>query len=218
MNRAFRIACAVFACGCGSTTSVEAGSDATSDNPTSHAGADPDGTTGDGSSDMDGGTDGGGGADGAGGGGDAPRGGDAPTGDDAMSGWDAMTGADATTGDAAFAMDGGGSDVLTADGACKCQPYWCGCGPCGAGQIACTVDRPACARGCLSSCPELQQVTCGCDQGRCVRSGVDASVACFIDQDCPAGDCCAHVGSSASDIASGTCTMAPNTCCGAGCP
>jgi hypothetical protein len=141
MNRAFWIASALFACGCGSTASVEAGSDATSENPTSHVGAAQDGTTDDRSSDTDGGEDG------AGGGGDATRGGDALTGDDAMPSRDAMTGPDATTGDAALAMDVGGSDVLASDGACKCQPYWCGCGACGAGQIACTVDRPVCARG-----------------------------------------------------------------------
>jgi hypothetical protein len=212
MSRAFWITFALLACGCGSSTSVEAGADATSDGASSHDGTAPDATTDDGASNADGG------ANGADGGGDATRGGDAPTGDDATSGRDAITGEDATTGDAALPMDGGGPDVLTADGACACQRYWCGCGPCSAGQIACTVGRAGCARGCNSSCPELQQVMCGCDQGRCVRSGVDASIACFIDQDCPIGDCCAHVGSSAPDIASGTCTMAPNACCGAGCP
>jgi hypothetical protein len=214
MRRVFWLGCALWACGCGTSALVEAGADATSDSASNYDdSASSDGISHHESSD----------ADAAGGGGDATQDGRLPTGDDAPSGADSITGADAaTTGDGALPMDSGSSDVLTdvltADGGCACQRYWCGCGPCSAGQIACTAGHAVCARGCASSCPELQQVVCGCDQGRCVRSGVDASIACFIDQDCPVGDCCAHVGSSAPDIASGTCTTSPNACCGAGCP
>src|ERR1700681_2996960 len=63
MNRSFSIASALLACGCGSTTSVEAGSDATSDSPMSHVGPAHDGTTDDGSSETNGATDAAGGAD-----------------------------------------------------------------------------------------------------------------------------------------------------------
>jgi hypothetical protein len=126
---------------------------------------------------------------------------------------DGGTGIDAATAGDAGSMADAAADVLTADGACACQPYWCGCGTCDPAQIACAVNPPPCTRGCASSCVALQQVTCTCDQGRCIRSGVDAStIGCLVDQDCPLGDCCAHLPTGSS------CATAPNTCCTLPCP
>jgi hypothetical protein len=132
------------------------------------------------------------------------------------------TGGDATASDGSpsdgaanegAASDAGGSDVTSGDGACACEPYWCGCGACNPGDIACTVNPPPCNRGCASSCPELQQTTCSCEEGRCIRSGVDASaIGCLKDEDCPQGDCCAFAQGA------GHCATSPNTCCITPCP
>jgi hypothetical protein len=105
------------------------------------------------------------------------------------------------------------SSVYASDGACECKPYWCGCGTCDPAQIACTVNAPSCARGCLSSCVAFTQVSCTCDpSGRCVRSGVDAAtIGCLENQDCPVGDCCART-APASDV-TGSCVAAPNAAC-----
>ena len=124
------------------------------------------------------------------------------------------SGADSSITDAAL-FDTSTFDVLAADGACACQPYWCGCGTCDPNRISCTPNPPVCALGCLSSCPELAQVTCTCDQGRCIRGGVpDASfTGCRQDVDCPPGDCCAL------HSPGGSCVAAPNNCCaGSGTP
>jgi hypothetical protein len=117
---------------------------------------------------------------------------------------------DASAVDAGLDLDSG---VFAPDGACECQPYWCGCGVCDPAQIACTVGAPACARGCLSSCVALTQVACSCDlRGRCVRSGVDAAtIGCMQTRDCPVGDCCART-APASDT-TGSCVAAPNASC-----
>jgi hypothetical protein len=116
------------------------------------------------------------------------------------------------------AVDGGGGDVILPDGACGCMPYWCGCGQCNPSQIACTANPPPCGLGCASGCPELQQVTCTCQDGRCVRGGIDAGgIGCVVDQDCPPGDCCAHVGPVGPGHL-GQCKPNGDMCCGAGCP
>jgi hypothetical protein len=132
---------------------------------------------------------------------------------------DALGGADGSIGDSSqdydtgAIVDAGGSEVNAPDGACLCEPYWCGCGACDPAQIACAVDPPPCTRGCLSSCPPLAQVTCSCDRGRCIRSGVDAStVGCLTIDDCPPGQCCALAQGH------GTCATPPNTCCNVPCP
>ena len=111
-------------------------------------------------------------------------------------------------------IDAGPGDVYAADGACACVPYWCGCGACNPGDIACTVNPPACSRGCVSSCPQLQQTTCTCSpEGRCLREGIDAStIGCLADEDCPVGDCCAFAQGK------GTCAPNGNTCCKTPCP
>jgi hypothetical protein len=129
------------------------------------------------------------------------------------------SGSDATAGDApptdGTAGDtgdaGGGGDA--ADGGCACEPYWCGCGACNPGDISCSVSPPPCDRGCASSCPELAQTTCSCEEGRCIRGGIDASaVGCLKDEDCPQGDCCAFAQGA------GHCATSPNTCCINPCP
>lgn len=117
----------------------------------------------------------------------------------------------------ASAVDSNATDldagVLAPDGACLCRPYWCGCGVCDPGQVACTVSAAVCARGCNSSCVELTQVACSCNPtGRCARSHVDAAaIGCLQDQDCPVGDCCAR--SSPAFDTTGSCVAAPNAAC-----
>jgi hypothetical protein len=106
-------------------------------------------------------------------------------------------------------------DVYAPDGACLCGPYWCGgCGEqCDPITIACTVGPPACSPGC-AQCPALAQVTCACEDGRCIRGGLDAKVVgCVRDQDCPSSDCCSHVGAAYL----GTCMPSPYPCCGTPC-
>jgi hypothetical protein len=213
MTRAWFLAGAFFALGCGSPTG-ESGPDATSDGTTGDIGIGDDakgpteggGVTGDaGGPDSDVVAEGGGAPDGS-----SADGADGAGGSDGAGDHDSgAMGSDSSIADA------GVSDVIAADGACKCQPYWCGCGACSPGQIACTVDPPVCARGCASSCPELQQVACSCDQGRCVRGGIDAAaIGCLQDEDCPPGNCCAHIS------ANSFCATAPNQCCvgGIACP
>jgi hypothetical protein len=194
---------AALALGCGSSSATQGNADARSDAPggggddatgsTPDAPGSPDSTgTGDGTRPPDsaGATDAQG----------VPDGSDAPTGGDSSSGP-----TDASPID--------GPDVYSADGACTCQPYWCGCGACNPGYIACDINPPVCALGCMSSCPEFAQVTCTCDQGRCVRGGVDAStIGCVQDVDCPDGNCCAHAQGK------GYCAPAGNTCCRVACP
>ncbi len=130
-----------------------------------------------------------------------------------LGGADAM--ADGTTDGSSSdsATDSGGGDVLAPDGACECVPYWCGCGACDPGAIACTVNPPPCALKCMSSCTALQQTTCTCDQGRCIRHGIDAgSIGCIHDEDCPPGGCCAHVG-AVGPGGLGHCSTPPDPCC-----
>ena len=140
---------------------------------------------------------------------DGPSGTDGATatdGDASPDGSDASGGLDSSS-DVALA------DVYGADGGCACEPYWCGCGTCDPSQIACDISPPVCARGCASSCAEIAQTTCTCDQGRCVRGGIDASsIGCVQDLDCPVGDCCARAQGK------GFCATAPNTCCTVACP
>jgi hypothetical protein len=209
-TRAWFLTGAILALGCGSPTGASA-PDATSDGRTGEIAT---GDDANGATDGSGATDGGGVTDGAGGpdsdgvveAAGAPDGGSADAANEHDSG---AKGSDSSIADAGI------SDVIAADGACKCQPYWCGCGACSPGQIACTVDPPVCARGCASSCPELQQVTCSCEQGRCVRGGIDAAaIGCLQDEDCPPGNCCARIS------ANSFCTTAPNQCCAGGiaCP
>jgi hypothetical protein len=126
---------------------------------------------------------------------------------------DATIGTDAPTDGGG----GGGGDVLLADGGCGCAPFWCGCGVCDPTTIACTVNPPPCGLGCASACPELTQVTCQCENGRCIRGGIDAGgIGCIHDEDCPSGDCCAHAGHPLAGT--GQCQPAGSTCCIAACP
>ncbi len=183
--------------GCGSSSTNQGALDATSDGAGAEGGELADDGVG---------TDGIGPSDDAALAGDRAIGGDAGTAHDAGSPSDGSTPVDSS-------FDAEVADVYTADGGCGCQPYWCGCGPCDPAQIACTVNPPVCARGCLSSCPEMAQTTCACNQGRCVRGGIDASsIGCVLDTDCPVGDCCARAQGKAF------CATAPNTCCNVACP
>jgi hypothetical protein len=193
----------VLASGCGSSSAGQGSADATSDAATGESGNVGDdgtgGTDAPGSPDSPSSGDGAGASDGAPGA-DA-RG--SPDGSDASAGTDSSSDAGAFDG----------PDVYSADGACNCQPYWCGCGACDPGLIACDIKPPVCALGCASGCPELAQATCTCDQGRCVRAGIDAStLGCVQDVDCPAGSCCARIQGKAF------CTPAPSTCCTVACP
>jgi hypothetical protein len=184
--------------GCGSSSSSTGTPDATSDAPGGSSGGD-DGTR---SATEDSGSP------------DSPRDVYDATSPDDAPGTDAHASPDGS--DASRPTDAGatdGPDVYSADGACNCQPYWCGCGACDPSAIACDVSPPVCARGCVSSCPELAQVTCTCDQGRCVRGGIDASaLGCVQDIDCPAGQCCGHSHSG------GFCAPLGSTCCTVACP
>jgi hypothetical protein len=200
MRRSILLA-ALVTLGCGSSSATQGNPDATSDSP-------------------GGGDDGTGSAIDAPGSPDSPGTGDGAAGTDGAIGTDAHgspDGSDASTGsDSSFPNDAGatdGPDVYSSDGACNCQPYWCGCGACDPSAIACDINPPVCARGCASSCPELAQVTCTCDQGRCVRGGIDASaIGCVQDIDCPAGQCCGHSHSG------GFCAPLGSTCCTVACP
>lgn len=195
----------LLAFGCGGTAFDMSAPDATTEAAAPEAGAGPEGGAREGGPSVDGGA-----ADVTVA--DAPPAGDSATDGSVADAPMAETGAaDVAVGDA------GEADVVGADGACDCVPYWCGCGQCDPAQIACTVNPPPCVRGCLSSCPELQQTTCTCDRGHCVRSGVDASLGCLRDDDCPVGDCCSHVGPVGPGVP-GSCVTAPNLCCGARCP
>ncbi len=178
------LAGALLAAGCGATSSTGDNPDATADSP------------------------GAGGDDGAGSATDA-------SGSSGSSGGGSSSGAHGSSSGGVPSDSGSfdGPDVNSPDGACNCQPYWCGCGACDPAAIACDPNPPVCARGCLSSCPELGQVRCSCDQGRCAREGVDAStIGCVQDVDCPAGDCCARIQGKA------LCVTAPSTCCAVACP
>jgi hypothetical protein len=116
-------------------------------------------------------------------------------------------------GDGGAPGDSSDDGVILADGACGCAPYWCGCGACNPGDIACTVNPPPCGLGCASACPELQQTTCACQNDRCIRGGIDAgAVGCLADHDCPLGDCCAFIQGK------GHCTPVGSTCCVTPCP
>lgn len=198
---------ALLAVGCGASSSTGGNPDATADSP------------------------GAGGDDGAGsateasgsGGGSSSGGLGSSSGPDASAGADSSSSGSSGGGSSGAGSSSGGGpsdsgsfdgpDVNSPDGACNCQPYWCGCGACDPAAIACDPNPPVCARGCLSSCPELGQVRCSCNQGRCVREGVDAStIGCVQDVDCPAGDCCARVQGKA------LCVTAPSTCCTVACP
>jgi hypothetical protein len=190
------LASAAFAVGCGSSSFTQGDLDATSDGPA---------TEGSEVADAGEGTD-------ASGASDAASTGDQGTATDGHSSADGSHASDASPPDDS-STGADAVDVYGADGACNCQPYWCGCGACDPSQIACTVNPPVCARGCASSCPELAQTTCACSGGRCVRGGIDASsIGCVLDTDCPAGDCCARAQGRAF------CTTAPSTCCSVPCP
>jgi hypothetical protein len=67
--------------------------------------------------------------------------------------------------------DAGILDVYAADGACACEPYWCGCGRCDPAQIACTVNPPPCLRAASRAAPS------------CVRSDACAAKAAASGND-----------------------------------
>jgi hypothetical protein len=120
--------------------------------------------------------------------------------------------ADQFVGDV-LSLDAGGVSVTAPDGACNCRPFpgdvRCGSSTmCNPAYIGCTAyPGLSCSSVDSSTCPELQQVTCTCSGGRCVRSGLDAAIGCSRDLDCPPGDCCGILNAGA------ICVPAPNICC-----
>jgi hypothetical protein len=73
-----------------------------------------------------------------------------------------------------------------------CRPFWCGCGTCVAADIICTRSEAGCPLGCpIGACPEMdREGLCVSEGDRCVRTGIDAPIACLTTADCPPGQCC----------------------------
>jgi hypothetical protein len=104
---------------------------------------------------------------------------------------------DTTTREIDAAIDAESEVVTAPDGACLCRPSYeyFGCNspsaPFNPNRSICgiSVDEDAA----IAACPALNEITCRCDQGRCVRSGFQASgiIPCAGDVNCPPGDCCA---------------------------
>ena len=98
--------------------------------------------------------------------------------------------------DGSTATDGGGGGDASGTCSAGCAPTWCGCGKCDVAQIVCTSNPPACPLGCASECAEIDTVQCACEADRCVRVGAKPGdpTACYINHDCPVGQCCVATG------------------------
>jgi len=99
---------------------------------------------------------------------------------------------EAATSDVASTDTANSKDVGVAGDTGTCAPFWCGCGECVPADIICTKSAAGCPLGCpVGACPAMEKNgVCTTVGDRCVRNGIDGTIACLSSADCPPGKCC----------------------------